>query len=436
MSLNKKIRQIQKIFGFTEEKPFNLNMQGIHQNHIDEAISHESSLFVGDNLYSLELLFKTYPSCIDLCYIDPPYNTGSSFLYHDKRRTVCDGIFGSHGAWMNFMLPRLVAAQELLKPTGVIAISIDDYEYSYLRLLMDRIFGESNFIGNIVVCRSKNGTGSKKNIASNHEYLMVYGKSNLAVLKGLPDDDSAYTKSDEFGRYKVNGLFRKKGEASLRTDRPNMFYPLFFDPYSGKVKTEKTEGWNVALPIDSKGIERRWLWSKQTATQRSKELYSSKKGVIYVKSYADTTLEKRKKIRTLWTETTFYTERATNELTEIFGEKIFDTPKPIGLIETIIDSMASTDAKILDFFAGSGTTAHAAEKLNIADGGTRKTILMETDDSIPVKHLAYKAGYKTISQITEARLSFIKKENSDFSYCVIRSNNKSNTDTKCSKIYN
>ncbi|EAA6374405.1 site-specific DNA-methyltransferase, partial [Salmonella enterica subsp. enterica serovar Muenchen] len=374
--------------------------------HIDEILSHplelnssfDSSLYIGDNLAYLRSFAETTPNIIDLCYIDPPYNTGNKFIYHDNRKAITSSIFGKHGEWMSFMLPRLACAHELLKKTGIIAISIDDYEYAYLKILMDQIFGEDNFIGCIVVCRSKNGKGSNRNIATSHEYLLIYGKSSKACLVGLPDDDTLYNKTDEYGHYKIDGLFRKKGEASLRSDRPNMFYPLYANPKTGHVSTEAKSELVEIYPIDSKGIERRWLWGRDTAKERSWQLYASNKGVIYVKNYSN--VKKRKKVRTLWNETSFYTERATNEIKEIFGDKVFDTPKPLSYISAILDSLADSDALILDFFAGSATTAHAAALLNKSDGGKRKTILMENNTLIPEKHLAYKLGFKTIADIS------------------------------------
>ncbi|EAA5207634.1 site-specific DNA-methyltransferase [Salmonella enterica subsp. enterica serovar Glostrup] len=373
-------------------------------------------LMVGDNLHNLTNLVSSGVNFVDLCYIDPPYNTGSKFLYHDNRKSDLSNVFGSHSAWMEFMLPRLVVAREILKSSGVIAISIDDYEFAYLKILMDSIFGESNFIGNIVVCRSKNGKGSNKNIASSHEYLMIYGKTSSAKLNGQLDDVSIYNKSDEHGEYKVDGLFRKKGEASLRIERPNMFYPLYFNPLTGEVFVEPGVGLHEVFPIDSKGVERRWLWSKETARERSWQLYASKKGVVYVKNYSS--LDKRKKVRTFWDDTSFYTERATNEITKIFGEKIFDTPKPLRYIMTILDVIAKPDAIIMDFFAGSGTTSHAAVVLNSNDKGTRKTILMESNAQIPANHLARKHGHNVISDITKARFEKIKEEYPDFQYAV------------------
>jgi adenine-specific DNA-methyltransferase len=323
-------------------------------------------------------------------------------------------MFGKHTEWMGFMLPSLLAAREMLKDSGIIAISIDDYEYAHLKILMDRIFGEDNFLGNIIVCRSKNGKGSKRNIASNHEYLLVYGKTQSSKLRGEKDNESLYDKLDDYGSYRIDGLFRKKGDASLRSDRPNMFYPLFFNRNTGQVSVDRVKGWEEVFPVDSKGVERRWLWGVDTARDRSWQLYASKKGVIYVKNYSGVNGEKRIKVRTIWDDPAFYTERGTNEIKKIFGEKIFDTPKPLGFIRKIIDVMAGSDAIVMDFFAGSGTTAHAVAQLNSIDEGKRKTILMESDDKIKSAHPAFEAGYRLISDITEARLQKLCNEFANF----------------------
>lgn len=416
ISLNDEIKRVGEKLGFysTEylldsalaELPLTLNLDDLP----------DSTLIVGDNLYSLANLAFSTKNIIDLCYIDPPYNTGSNFLFHDNRKSNSAHIFGSHSAWMMFMLPRLICAREIMKSTGVIAISIDDYEFAYLKILMDCVFGEGNFIGNIVVCRSKNGKGSNKNIASTHEYLMVYGKTTLSKLNGQLDDTNSYDRKDVHGEYRVDGLFRKKGEASLRTDRPNMFYPLFFNPSTGQVFVEPGVGLKEAFPVDSKGTERRWLWSRETARERSWQLYASKNGVIYVKNYSS--VNKRKKVRSFWDNTDFYTERATNEITKLFGDKIFDTPKPLGYIKTVLDVIGMSDAVILDFFAGSATTAHASALLNNEDNGTRRTILMECNSQIPANHVARKHGCDVISDISRARLEKIKLELPEFQFRV------------------
>lgn len=386
---------------------------------VDWSVS-EVALLSGDNLTSLKKLVMTGSGIVDLCYIDPPYNTGSNFIYSDNRKSPEIGLLGSHQAWILFMLPRLVLAHELLKETGVLAISIDDYEFPYLKVLMDRIFGEKNFIGNIVVCRSKNGKGSKKNLASSHEYLLVYGKSNKATLRGESDEDTLYDKEDVYGKYRVDGLFRKKGEGSLKSDRPSMAFPLYANLETGEVSVDYLDGWAKVLPKDSKGVDRRWLWGEATTRERVWKLYSSKNGIIYVKNYAGKEAgQKRRKIRTIWNDPSFYTERATNELTKIFGQKIFDTPKPIEFVKKIVDSMSDDRAVVLDFFAGSATTAHAIYELNKMNGTNRKCILMESSDQIPTNHVAYAAGYKRIADVTIARLEYIRNKDNDFNFKVL-----------------
>lgn len=404
------INKLSRELGLLSNYEFNMD----ELKNLSPLDSTSSSIYIGDNLTYLQGLSKTSPKTIDFCYIDPPYNTGNKIIYHDNRKSVSSDIFGLHNEWMSFLLPRLFHAHKMLKDTGIIAISIDDYEFAHLKILMDKIFGEDNFIGNIVVCRSKNGKGSKRNIASAHEYLLVYGKSDMAELSGQPDDKSLYDKVDCFGEYRIDGMFRKKGDSSLRTDRPNMFYPLYFNPSTGEVQVEPELGLKTVYPIDSKGIERRWLWSKETARERSWELFASKNGVVYVKNYSSS--HKRIKVRTLWNDSSFYTERATNEITKIFGSKVFDTPKALNYIMSIINCMAKPDALILDFFAGSGTTAHAAAVLNSLDGGSRKTILMESNHPITKTHIAYKSGFRKISDITISRLNHVSDNFPDFKY--------------------
>lgn len=403
----------------------NLNQMQLNEYPVDNSreidLSSDCILFCGDNEEVMRCLKDKLIDTVDFCYIDPPYNTKSSFIYDDARIGDRKSLFGSHTEWMKFMLPRLQLVHILLRKEGVIAISIDDYEQPYLRLLLDTVFGEENFIGNIVTCRSKNGKGGRANIATNHEYVVVYGKSKNSKLIGTPDIPDSYNKEDEYGKFKVDGLFRKKGDASKREDRPNMYYPLYFDK-DGKVFTKNVTGsLKEVYPVDSQGIERRWLWGKEKATEESWKLFASKSGVIYVKNYSNP--EKRTKIRTIWTSNSHLTERATKEVKEIFGDKIFETPKPIALIEDIIESHTGKDSLIIDFFAGTGTTAHAAHNLNKRDSGNRKVILIEQNVKIPEKHIAYKLGYKTISDITKGRLEHIKSLDEKFDYKVVNFQN-------------
>src|ERR1700754_276249 len=184
----------------------------------------ECLLIRADNLGALDWLANGGMDgfgSVDFCYIDPPYNTGSKFAYSDKRRTLRPGIWGRHHDWMEFMLPRLMAAKRVLSKNGLIAVSIDDNEMPRLQILMESVFGPDQFIANLVVCRSKNGKGGRANIATNHEYVCLFGASPDASVRGLEERKSdRYTKVDTHGRFAIDGLFRKKGDASLRRDRP------------------------------------------------------------------------------------------------------------------------------------------------------------------------------------------------------------------------
>jgi len=383
-------------------------------NHWDEVS--DCFLIRSDNLSAMAALIAKNQT-VDFCYIDPPYNTGQEFVYSDNKTRWSSGMWGRHHDWMAFMLPRLVSAHFLLKNTGVIAISIDDYEYANLKILMDVIFGSDQYIATLVICRSKNGKGSKQNVAVNHEYVLLYGKTNESLISGLAEgEDKTYEKADEFGEYTVDGLFRKKGDASLREDRPNMYYPLYYSE-DGRVYTENTkEGLAMVLPVDSKGIARRWLWGIEKATAESWKLYASKKGVIYVKNYK--TAGKKTKLRSILDSSDYLTDRATTELKAIFGDKIFETPKPVSLIRDLIDCCAPSHATILDFFAGTGTTAEAAWELNKRDGTKRKVILIEQNQPIKHTHIAHKNGFRHTAEIAEFRLKSICERDKDYRFSV------------------
>lgn len=413
---NQMISEIASLLNFQAELP--LQASSLNAREVEEFFSRQLDglLIRGDNLSVLQEISKSRGGAISLCYIDPPYNTCNKFIYNDTRLSEERGAFGVHAAWMAFMLPRLVLAHQLLSEDGFLCVSIDDNEQPYLRLLLDSIFGSSNFVGNIVVVRSKNGKGSSRNLAVNHEYLVVYGKSSKSQVIGLGDDVSKYDKVDEYGRFKIDGLFRKKGDASRREDRPNMFYPLFYNK-DGHVFTQYAEGLSTAYPVDSSGTERRWLWGLDKASKDSWKLYASKNGVIYVKNYS--THDKKVKLRTVWDDNSYLTERATKEVKDIFGDKVFETPKPLKLIEDIILSLCTEESLILDFFAGSGTTAQAAHNLNVVDGGRRKVLLVEQAVVIPATHIAYKQGFRCISEITAARLDHIKSLHNDYTYAVV-----------------
>jgi adenine-specific DNA-methyltransferase len=409
-----KIHRLSSLLGLADFQP-----PLIPLNNIDIAVDDFDCLLIkGENSEALTLMRREYLGKVDFCYIDPPYNTGSRFVYDDNRYTASRGVWGKHCGWMSFMLPRLTLMHELLKSAGVAAISIDDYEYAQLKILMDHVFGADNHLGTLIVNRSKNGKGGKAHIAVNHEYVLIYGKTQKAKMLGLPELDSvSYNKSDSHGRYKIDGLFRKKGDESKRSDRPNMFYPLYYDE-EGSVFTENPTGTLAeALPIDSKGTERRWLWGPEKAKSESWKLFSSPRGVIYVKNYL--TNDKRIKVRSIWDDPRYLTERATKEISEIYGEKVFETPKPLGLLEDLIRCCSPKNALILDFFCGTATTAHAANNVNQGDGGNRKVICVEQRADVAKDHIAASMGFKNIAEIAEYRLAKIAARHPSYQFRTV-----------------
>lgn len=401
----------------------------------DESINFDETenIFIeGENLEVLKVLQKSYFGKIKMIYIDPPYNTGGdSFIYPDKfsetkeeylKRVgdkdeegymTKDGMFKKnskengqyHSNWLNMMYPRLFLAKNLLKEDGVIFVSIDDNEVHNLRLLLNEIFGEENFISELIVVKSKNGIGDKKGFATNQDYVLCFQKSDCSIFKGesiSEDEIKQYDKEDSWGKYKIDGLLRKKGEASKREDRPNMYYPLYFNPITGEVRIEPFIGFEEIYPKKEDGSDGRWVWGKSTCKENIHKLYAGGKGTIYVKNYLFE--DKRKKTRSILDSPEYLNDRATNEIKDVFDSKTFNTPKPIKLISTFIENICNGNDIILDFFAGSNTTAHAVMDLNKEDGGNRKYICVQLPELCDDKSEAFNAGYKTIADIAKERI--------------------------------
>lgn len=414
--MNKFITEINKLAEqlLLPELKFESRIKNSINIDLDEV---DANLISSDNLDVLLNFYNHQKPRFDFCYIDPPYNTGQKFIYSDSFVGSSTNLWGAHSAWLSFMLPRLYLVREILNEDGILAVSIDDYEFHRLKVLLDKIFGEHNCLATIIVNRSKNGKGSMIGVAANHEYVLIYGKSSKSRLLGLPEGRTEeYDKVDEHGAYKIDGLFRKKGDASLRQDRPKMYFPLYYS-VNGIVSTVRTVDCDKEVfPVDSAGIERRWLWGQSKTAEESWKLYASKSGVVYVKNYL--TPEKRVKIRSIWDDVGYLTERATKEIKEIYGEKVFETPKPLKLIEHLIQCCAKSNAVVLDFFAGTGTTAHAIYNLNITEGANRKVVLVEQNLASPKDHIATKSGFHTLSEITATRLNHIKKLDKSYRFKV------------------
>ncbi len=380
----------------------------------------ENIFIEGENLEVLKILQKSYFGKIKMIYIDPPYNTGNdSFIYPDKfsetkeeyQKRVGDkdeegymtkeGMFRKnskengqyHSNWLNMIYPRLFLARNLLKVDGSIFVSIDDNEVHNLRLLMNEIFGEENFIAQFIWKRRQNVDSRSKNGAStDHEYIICYRKTDNGLIRGAEKDMNKYSNPDNDKR----GDWMSADMTGLATkeQRPNLHYDLE-DPKTGIVYSCPQTGWRYE-------------------PKRMMELIKNNE-IIFPKT-PDGRPRRKKFQRDLESEftgfstilNTVYNTQGTREVRTIFNDKeYFDFPKPKDLIKLLIQQGASsTDEEniILDFFSGSGTTAHAVMELNKEEDIDRKFICVQLPENCIEKSEAFKAGYRTIADIAKERI--------------------------------
>ena len=415
---------------------------------LDESVDFDQSenvFITGDNLEALKILQESYLGAIDMIYIDPPYNTGKDFVYKDNfHKTVAeqDEAEGNldeegnrlyknektnpryHSDWLNMIYPRLILARNLLKDSGVIFISIDDNEQANLKQVCDEVFGEGNFVDVFINKSNPRGNQAKKLTASEHEYILVYSKSEINVNPlGFPKTLDDYGKEDSNGKFTEIGL-RKRGAGSRREDAPNQYYSIYYDIESDKISTKPIGKDDIViLPKLSDGSDGRWRWAKNTVEKDVDKLSArlvnkaggNKEYDIFEKQYFDPS--KIKKIKTIFYEKEVNNENATEELSKLFNGKVFDYPKPVYTVKKLIKSINNRSSLILDFFAGSATTADAVMQLNAEDGGKRKYILCTLDEEVADKSAAQQAGYATIDQISRERIrraaDKIRKEQPD-----------------------
>lgn len=355
-------------------------------------------LLEGDNLHSLKLLEKTHAGKIDVIYIDPPYNRGKNdFRYNDDYIVKEDGY--KHSKWLSFMEERLIVAKELLSDKGLIFISIDDNEIAQLRLLMDEIFGESNFINSFIWKRNSSVKTEKDKFTINTEYVLLYAKSlqfklnpaykplSLASQKLFKFDDN-----DGRGKYQTVSLQKP------RDPGPETTYDYVDN--SGKIWKCPPKGW-------------RMKYEKIKDLENDNRLVLTGKS-LRVKDYWAERENEGKRIDTLWSD---LPENSTgsSELEKVMEEKnTFSNPKPIKLIKRCLE-ISSKNATILDFFAGSGTTAHAVLELNKEDGGNRKFILCTNNENNICEEVTYERikrvihGYADVEGIP-ANLKYFKTD--------------------------
>lgn len=332
-------------------------------------------LLEGDNLHSLKLLEKTHKGKIDVVFIDPPYNTGhKDFVYDDAFVDRQDGY--AHSKWISFMEKRLRIANMLLKPAGTIFISIDYNEYANLKLLCDEIFGEENMISDII-WNSRKSVSNDAVVSLNHNYVLVYTRNiyefnKVKHLFKLADSGDGFNNpdNDSRGPWKADP-FDSPGI------RPNLTYGIV-NPNTG-VEFLPPEGrcWRTGKEEYLKYLaENRILFGKtgKSKPQLKRFLFEAQNKGVTPKS--------------LWDDCGTATD-GTKELQNIFGTKVFDTPKPTGLIKKIINLAGDKNSLILDFFAGSGTTGQAVLDMNTEDGGNRHFILCTNNDGDICRNVTY-----------------------------------------------
>ena len=405
----------------------------------------ENLYIEGDNLEVLKLLQESYLGKVKMIYIDPPYNTGNDFIYADDfmrsqeeeneqmgmydedenrlfKNTDTNGRF--HSDWCSMIYSRLMLARNLLTDDGVVFISIDDNEQENLKKCCDEVFGESNFVGKIAVVNNLKGRNDRKDIATCHEYILIYGKSEFAA-NGMPltDEQKAqFDKVDENGSaYQLRDL-RKRGRPDRREDRPNMYFPIYYNLETKKCSLVEEPNAVAIHPIRGDGSDGRWRWGKERVAANLAILeprYSSiaKRWGIEHRVYLNPSLnpvnldeedtedtERSSKSKSFWIGGELSNDVGRRQLKTIFGAAYFDYPKSIDYILNTIYMGSDSDSIILDFFSGSATTAHAVMQLNAEDGGHRKFIMVQLPEKCDEASEAYKAGYKTICEIGKERI--------------------------------
>lgn len=371
----------------------------------EESVNFDTTenLFIeGDNLDALKLLQENYLGKVKMIYIDPPYNTGNDFIYNDDfaenteeflirsnqidedgnrliANTESNGRF--HSDWLSMMYSRLRLARNLLTNDGVIFISIDDNEQANLKRICDEIFGEGNFVGQIAWRRTDNQSNIG-NMAKVKEYILLYAKNlENMVLGRLPLLESAikeYRYSDEKGKFRRNILLHKT--------RGRHSYPV--KTVSGKILTGP---WMINAE-QFKALEANNLiyWTSGGDEQPYGKIYlSDSKGQIP---------------NDFWGIEYGTNQRASLEVEALFEKRYFDFPKPVSWIKSLLSIGSDKDSLILDFFAGSGTTAHAVMQLNTEDNGNRKFICVQLPEKTSEKSEAFNAGYSTIAEISKERI--------------------------------
>ena len=402
--------------------PINKTLRPCREESVD--FDNTENLYIeGDNLEVLKLLQETYLGKVKMIYIDPPYNTGNDFVYEDDFKqsaeeyidnsgqldeegnrlvtnTESNGRF--HTDWLNMIYPRLKLAKDLLSDDGVIFISIDDNEVENLRKICDEIFGESNFIAQVIWERAFAPKNDAKFFSVSHDYVLIYARSidvfSIGLLPRSAESDARYKNpdNDPHGPWTSDNMTVKSYSANydypIRTPNGTIYYPP-----AGRC-------WFTSKERMQKLIENGAVWFGNNGGNMPR-----------IKRYLSDVQQGMTPI-TIWKYLDVgHNQEARQELKKIFDEKAyFDGPKPIRLLNRILTiANVKKDSFILDFFSGSATTAHAVMQLNAEDGGKRKFIMVQLPEVCAENSEAYKAGYKNICEIGKERIRRVGKKIKD-----------------------
>lgn len=394
-------------------KPIKKTLRPVKEDSVDW--DNTQNLYIeGDNLEVLKLLQKSYLGKVKMIYIDPPYNTGNDFVYHDDFAMSADEYAEASGAvdelgnkyiknmdsngrfhsdWCSMIYPRLMAARTLLTEDGVIFISIDDNEQKDLKNLCDEVFGCNNFLAQVVWERAYSPINLMKHFSPSHDYILCYAKNiDNAICHGIGRSDEAngrYSNPDNDPR----GVW-KASDLSVGPAVQENIYTIT-TPSGRNVEPPAGRSWRLSRKAFRERLEDNRIWFGPNGDN----VPAMKRFLSELRKTGITPM-------TIWKHTEVdHSQGATQKLAKLFdGKKYFDYPKPVTLIERCLQLYSDKDSIILDFFSGSATTAHAVMQLNAEDGGNRKFIMVQLPEETPEDSEARKAGYNTIPEIAKERI--------------------------------
>lgn len=378
------------------------------------GVDSENIYIEGDNLDALKLLQETYLGKVKMIYIDPPYNTGNDFIYEDDfaqsvdeyadnsgqtdeegnrlvQNSESNGRF--HTDWLNMIYPRLRLARDFLTDDGVIFISIDDNEQENLKKVCDEIFGSNNFLAQVVWERAYAPINLKKNFSVSHDYILVYGKDSSVIqtngIARTDESDNRYQNPDNDPRGPWSSSDISVGPAIKEN-----IYPIT-TPSGRVVEPPAGRSWSLSRQSFRERLQDNRIWFGIDGN-----------GVPRIKRFKSELRKSGITPMTIWKyEEVGHSQSATQDLQKLMGgKKYFDYPKPVPLIQRCIQLYTEEDSIVMDFFAGSATTAHAVMQQNVEDGGKRQYILVQIPEKTDLKKDAFQDGYKTICDIGEERI--------------------------------